>query len=103
MFDILQTNKERFGIASYGVSITTMEEVFLQVGAQEDEELELLLAGRNLETSNGIKSSNGMLTNKVDPSLNNVSIERTKIALQNSRQTPTEDKISECVPLTTVS
>ena len=106
MFDILQTNKERYGIESYGVSITTMEEVFLAVGAQEDEELELLLAGRNMsiENLNGTRPSNGTM-DKVDPniSLTNASIERTKIAIQNSRQTPTKDKVSECIPLTTVS
>lgn len=106
MFDIIQTNKERYGIASYGVSITTMEEVFLQVGAQEDEELELLLAGRNLsiENLNGTKPPNGTIE-KVDPniSLTNTSIERAKVAIQNSRQTPTKDKMTECVPLTSVS
>ncbi|KAI6653359.1 hypothetical protein LOD99_3579 [Oopsacas minuta] len=103
MFDILQNNKEDYGITSYGVSITTMEEVFLHVGSQEDEELELLLAGRHLalENSNGNAQPNSIMIDKIDPniSLNNVSIERTKIAIQNSRQTPTKEKISEISPL----
>ena len=107
MFDILEANKDTYGIASYGVSITTMEEVFLQVGAQEDEELETLLAGRNLTIVNGSheQQPNGLFMAKVDPtiSLNNGSIEKTKNAIKNSRQTNTRTKNTESTPLSSVS
>ncbi|XP_061181930.1 phospholipid-transporting ATPase ABCA3-like isoform X1 [Saccostrea echinata] len=32
LFDDLETNKQEFGISSYGASVTTMEEVFIRVG-----------------------------------------------------------------------
>ena len=32
--------KRSLGISSYGVSVTTMEEVFIQVGKDEDEEIQ---------------------------------------------------------------
>ena len=105
MFDILEANKDTYGIASYGVSITTMEEVFLQVGAQEDEELETLLAGRNLIIENGSaeQKPNGLTMGKMDPSisLNNGTIEQTKNIIKETRQK--QLKITEATPLGSVS
>ena len=105
MFDILEANKDTYGIASYGVSITTMEEVFLQVGAQEDEGLETILTGRNLIIENGLgeQQPNGLSIGKVDSSisLNNGSIVKTKNAIKNTRRKST--KITESTPLGSVS
>ena len=104
MFDELQTRKDQIGIASYGVSITTMEEVFLQVGAQDDEELENLLAGRKLT----IEPMNTGGTQEIVPmspvdmtnlSLNIKSIEQTKRAIQSSKQISAKDYVSEATPL----
>ena len=38
LFDTLDTQKEKLGIDSYGVGITTLEEVFLKVAAIQYEE-----------------------------------------------------------------
>eukprot|EP01084_Bolivina_argentea_P142149 249724_1 len=37
LFDILDANKEELKIKSYGISVTTLEEVFLKIGHDEDE------------------------------------------------------------------
>ncbi|XP_033100067.1 ATP-binding cassette sub-family A member 3-like [Anneissia japonica] len=39
LFEELESNKSSFGIASYGASVTTMEEVFLKVGESTDDTL----------------------------------------------------------------
>mmetsp|Transcript_7608 Transcript_7608/g.12112 ORF Transcript_7608/g.12112 Transcript_7608/m.12112 type:complete len:1794 (-) Transcript_7608:303-5684(-) len=39
IFDELDENKEKWGVNSYGVSVTTLEEVFLKVGHEADEEV----------------------------------------------------------------
>lgn len=39
LFDKLENNREVLGISSYGISITTMEEVFIKVGEGTDETL----------------------------------------------------------------
>ena len=37
---ILPDHKEELGIAGYGISVTTMEEVFIKVGEGNDETLQ---------------------------------------------------------------
>ena len=39
LFNELETRRKDFGIASYGASVTTMEEVFLKVGKEMDSTL----------------------------------------------------------------
>lgn len=39
LFDILDKDKDKLRINSYGISITTMEEVFLRVADMEEEVL----------------------------------------------------------------
>lgn len=39
LFDDLDSNKQKLGISSYGVSVTTMEEVFIRVGEGTDKSL----------------------------------------------------------------
>ncbi|CAJ0942040.1 unnamed protein product, partial [Mesorhabditis belari] len=41
MFRDMEANKEKLGISSFGVSITTMEEVFLKVGDMADERMKV--------------------------------------------------------------
>ncbi|CAH1794818.1 unnamed protein product [Owenia fusiformis] len=59
LFTDLETNKEALGIASYGASVTTMEEVFLRVGEQTDDDLKERLQ------DNGIKNQYGSLPKDV--------------------------------------
>ncbi|XP_019861797.1 PREDICTED: ATP-binding cassette sub-family A member 3-like [Amphimedon queenslandica] len=40
LINTLENRKRSLGISSYGVSVTTMEEVFIQVGKDEDEEIQ---------------------------------------------------------------
>ena len=40
LFDRLESDKDALGIQSFGVSVTTMEEVFMKVGEGTDETLD---------------------------------------------------------------
>ncbi|XP_069124776.1 phospholipid-transporting ATPase ABCA3-like [Argopecten irradians] len=46
MFKDMETNKDDLGIASYGASVTTMEEVFLRVGESNNKSISDKLKGR---------------------------------------------------------
>ena len=43
LFQLLETDKDKLKIESFGTGLTTLEEVFLNVGANKDEELEFKL------------------------------------------------------------
>ena len=43
LFDLLEAQKALLGILSFGVSVTTMEEVFIKVGQEVEEERYLCL------------------------------------------------------------
>ena len=49
LFLELETRRKELGIASYGASVTTMEEVFLKVGEEMDSTLSDKLQKRNNE------------------------------------------------------
>lgn len=51
LFSQLEDNHEDLGIASYGASMTTMEEVFMKVGTDNDETLD-----ERLKSSYGSKN-----------------------------------------------
>ena len=36
LFSEIESNREELGIASYGASVTTLEEVFIKVGQEQD-------------------------------------------------------------------
>jgi len=36
LFGEIETNREKLGIASFGASVTTLEEVFIKVGEEQD-------------------------------------------------------------------
>ncbi|CAD6193200.1 unnamed protein product [Caenorhabditis auriculariae] len=76
MFKSLEERQVQLGITSFGVSITTMEEVFLKVGDQAEE--------RFLEREHGKENSDEQLLAQDDPELKNLrATERlTGVALQ---------------------
>ena len=49
-FLFLPAHKEDLGISSFGVSVTTMEEVFIRVGEGMDETLETRLRRKKIES-----------------------------------------------------
>jgi ATP-binding cassette subfamily A (ABC1) protein 3 len=51
LFDELDDNKQQFGIDSYGIAITTMEDVFLKVGTELEVEKNATKNVKSLETS----------------------------------------------------
>lgn len=51
LFNELESRREELGINSFGVSVTTMEEVFLKVGEDMDDSLSKAL--NNEESDNG--------------------------------------------------
>lgn len=57
LFLELETRRKELGIASYGASVTTMEEVFLKVG----EEMDSSLSDKLQQNSKGTPSANGVL------------------------------------------
>ena len=54
LFSQLENRKDELGIASYGASITTMEEVFMKVGTECDEKLDEQLKGDYGGTETGM-------------------------------------------------
>ena len=46
LFSELETRRKELGIASYGASMTTMEEVFMKVGTECDDTLDDRLKGK---------------------------------------------------------
>ncbi|PFX17779.1 ATP-binding cassette sub-family A member 3 [Stylophora pistillata] len=63
LFLELETRRKELGIASYGASVTTMEEVFLKVG----EEMDSSLSDKLQQTSKGTPSANGVLESTALP------------------------------------
>ncbi|XP_019856993.1 PREDICTED: ATP-binding cassette sub-family A member 3-like, partial [Amphimedon queenslandica] len=49
LINTLENRKRSLGISSYGVSVTTMEEVFIQVGKDEDEEIQKKIQRKRTE------------------------------------------------------
>lgn len=65
LFRKLEEQQERCGISSFGVSITTMEEVFLKVGD---------LAEQRYNAENGIADDNNEMIDRDDPQLQSQSL-----------------------------
>lgn len=63
LFLELETRRKELGIASYGASVTTMEEVFLKVG----EEMDSSLSDKLQQNSKGTPSANGVLESTALP------------------------------------
>ena len=46
LFKDFEDNKDKYGIQTFGISLTTLEEVFLKVASMEDGELDIGEQGR---------------------------------------------------------
>lgn len=54
LFSELESRREELGINSFGVSVTTMEEVFLKVGEEMDDSLSKVLRQEDTDNERGI-------------------------------------------------
>jgi hypothetical protein len=69
LFDSFDSNSNRLGIAEYGISVTTLEEVFMRVGRMRNSDLEAIAASphspvKSISTGNKIEQNE---INKEDP------------------------------------
>ena len=58
IFKALEDNSERYGISSFGCSLTTLEEVFLKIGSDSYKELEEDDEGNSNQDDNGVVDFN---------------------------------------------
>eukprot|EP00466_Bigelowiella_natans_P003580 jgi/Bigna1/73288/fgenesh1_pg.23_\ len=86
MFDAIDKNKESWGVNSYSVSVTTLEEVFLKVGNQDDEKLDpelkrrysSLMSGEDVPDDDDEKSGAAAPPPPIEPHPDDVKKEKLK-------------------------